>query len=136
MSLRRLIHHNFWLKLFSLLLATMLWFAVFSVQDRPERVPGYATGIQQKTFEKVAISILKTPSDTRLYTVSPSSVDVKVEGAPEAIAALTIRDFEVFINLANRRYENTLPQVHALVQGDVRVLDISPGFVRVKRFSP
>jgi YbbR domain-containing protein len=135
MSLRRLIQHNFWLKLFSLFLATMLWFAVSSMQDRSERVPGYEKGIHEKTFEQVAIAILKTPSDTRLYTISPASVDITVRGAPKVVDALTIRDLEVFINLANRRYEPAIQEVHARVQADVTV-DISTGTVRVKRFSP
>ncbi|MBG88628.1 MAG: hypothetical protein CMO80_17245 [Verrucomicrobiales bacterium] len=136
MSLRRLIQHNFWLKLFSLLMATMLWFAVSSIQKQPDRVPGFETGLQRRTFEKLPVAVLKKPMDPELYTVSPEHTDVTVEGPREVLESLTTRDLEIFINLANRSFESSVYQVHAHVLAEVEVVDISPRTVRVKRFSP
>ncbi len=100
MSARDAILQNFWLKLFSLVLATMIWFAIFGAQnnlrsDRP------ALGAVTRKLERVPITVLQSAADFRAFRVEPNTIDVTVRGPIAEVQALTPRQLEVFINLTD-----------------------------------
>ena len=100
MSARDAILQNFWLKLFSLVLATMIWFAIFGAQNnlRPDRL---ALGTVTRKFERVPITVMKSAADLRAFRVEPSVVDITVTGPLAKVQALTAQQVEVFINLTD-----------------------------------
>lgn len=100
MSARDAILQNFWLKLFSLVLATMIWFAIFGAQNnlRPDRT---ALGAVTRKVERVPITVMKSAADLRAFRVEPSQIDVTVRGPIAEVQALTARQLEVFINLTD-----------------------------------
>ena len=91
MSARDAILQNFWLKFFSLLLATMIWFAI----------SGTPLGTMTRKIEHVPITVMKSASDPRAFNVEPSHVDVTVRGPIADVQALTAQRLEVFINLSD-----------------------------------
>lgn len=100
MSVRDAILQNFWLKLFSLVLATMIWFAIAGAQMnlRPDR-PGLGT--LTRRIESVPITVMQSAADFRAFRVDPSHIDVTVRGPIAEVQALTARQLEVFINLTD-----------------------------------
>ena len=100
MSARDAILQNFWLKLFSLVLATMIWFAIYGAQNnlRPGQT---ALGTVTQKFEKVPITVMQSAADFRAFRVEPSQIDVTVRGPIAEVQALTVRQLEVFINLTD-----------------------------------
>ena len=140
MSLRRIFFHNFWLKLFSLVLATMIWFAVFSIQDKPDAVPGFRVGDVKKEFDQVPVDILKAPADTAVYTISPSAVNVTLTGDPKTLESLTARDVQVFIDLSESRVGSRKSErkqdVHVRLAEPVDGIQVSPSYVFADRITP
>ena len=140
MSLQRLIFHNFWLKLFSLLLAGMIWYAVFSIQNKPKSVPGFAVGDVRKTFDQVPVVILQSPSDTAVYTISPNAVNVTLTGSPKTLESLTAADVQVFINLSDTRVGSRKHErkqdVNVHLPEPVDGIKVSPSYVFADRITP
>jgi len=136
--MRKLIFYNFWLKLFSLLLAGMIWYAVFSIQDKPKAVPGFNVGTQKKEFDQVPVVILKSPSDTAVYKISPNAVNVTVTGKPSQLETLTPADVRVFIDLSNMRAGSTKKsyQVSVHTPDPSLIVDVSPDLVFPERITP
>ncbi|MEQ2005482.1 MAG: hypothetical protein ABMA26_01690 [Limisphaerales bacterium] len=100
MSARDAILQNFWLKLFSLVLATMIWFAIFGAQNnlRPSQP---TLGTVTRKIERVPITVMKSAADLRAFRVEPSVVDVTVNGPLAKVQALTAHQLEVFISLTD-----------------------------------
>ena len=100
MSAREAILQNFWLKLFSLVLATMIWFAIAGAKLnlRPDQS---GLGTLTRKIDSVPITVMQSASDFRAFRVDPSHIDVTVRGPIAEVQALTRRQFEVFINLSD-----------------------------------
>jgi len=140
MPLRRILLYNFPLKLFSLMLAGLIWFAVFSIQDEPKAVPGFAVGDVEKEFDQVPVSVLKSPSDTAVYTISPNAVNVTIKGDPKVLETLTARDVQVFIDFTEARSgarKNERKQdVQVRLPEAVDSIEVSPSYVFADRITP
>ncbi len=135
MSTRDAILQNFWLKFFSLILATMIWFAIFGAQNnlRPDR-PGH--GFVTHKIEHVPITVMKSAADLRAFRVEPSHIDVTVRGPIGEVQALTARQLEVFINLTDVNDVAGLNKkilVHA--PAGIAVVEVSQTEVRVSSAS-
>lgn len=100
MSARAAILQNFWLKLFSLVLATMIWFAIYGAQNNL-RTGQTALGTVTQKIENVPITVMQSAADYRAFRVEPSHIDVTVRGPIAEVQALTARQCEVFINLTD-----------------------------------
>jgi YbbR domain-containing protein len=139
-SPRKIFFHNFWLKLFSLMLALMIWFAVFSIQDKPKAVPGFGVGDVKKAFDQVPVSVMKSPNDTALYTISPNAVNIVVTGDPAVLAKLTARDVQVFIDLtdsrAGARKNERKQDIQVRLPELVDKIEVSPSYVFADRITP
>lgn len=137
--MQKLIFHNFWLKLFSLLLAGMIWYAVFSIQDKPKAVPGFNVGVQKKEFDQIPVVILKSPSDTAVYKISPNAVNVTITGKPAQVESLTPADVRVFIDLSDMRTGSRMKksyQVSVHVPDSTLEIDVAPKLVFPERITP
>ncbi len=100
MSTRDAIAQNFWLKLFSLVLATMIWFAISGVQTN-SRSDRATLGHSERKLKAVPITVMKSAADLRAFRVEPSTVDITVSGPSSQVQALTPQQVEVFINLTD-----------------------------------
>jgi YbbR domain-containing protein len=140
MSLRRILFKNFPLKLFSLMLAGMIWFAIFSIQDKPKPVPGFGVGDTKKAFDQVPVHVLKSPSDTAVYTISPNAVNITVSGDPRILESLTARDVQVFIDFSDvrsgSRKNERKQDVQVRLPEPVDRIEVSPSYVFADRITP
>ena len=136
MSARDAILQNFWLKLFSLVLATMIWFAIFGAQTtlRPDRP---VLGTVTRKFEHVPITVMKSAADLRAFRVEPVTVEVTVSGPLAKVQALTPAQLEVFISLTDVNDTVGLTKkilVH--VPPDITLRNVSPTEASITPVAP
>ncbi len=136
MSTRDAILQNFWLKLFSLVLATMIWFAIFGAQNNL-RVDRAALGTVTRKLERVPITVMKSAADLRAFSVEPSAVAITINGPLAKVQALTPQQVEVFINLTDMS-DTVGPTKKILVHlpADIALLDVTPTEARIAPVDP
>lgn len=136
MSARDAILQNFWLKLFSLVLATMIWFAIFGAQNNL-RVDRPVLGTVTRKLEGVPITVMKSAADLRAFKVEPSAVEITVSGPLAKVQALTPQQVEVFINLTDMN-DTVGPTKKILVHlpADIALLGVAPTEARIAPVAP
>lgn len=136
MSARDAILQNFWLKLFSLVLATMIWFAIFGAQNNL-RVDRPVLGVVERKLEQVPITVMKSAADLRAFKVEPSVVEITVRGPIAKVQALTPQQVEVFINLTDMS-DTVGPTKKILVHlpADIALLGVTPTEARIAPVAP
>lgn len=136
MSARDAILQNFWLKLFSLVLATMIWFAIFGAQNNL-RVDRPVLGTVTRKLELVPITVMKSAADLRAFKVEPSAVEITVSGPIAKVQALTPQQVEVFINLTDMS-DTVGPTKKILVHlpADIALLGVAPTEARITPVAP
>ncbi len=126
MSLRDLILHNFWLKLFSIALATVIWLSIF-----------YSIHNEQNLNIRVPVSVQTNPGDQRVFRVTPDEVVVIAVGKRAALFQATRKDIRVYIDLTHFTAKvSPAEELKAEAPPDVNVLEIIPSTVEVRQVSP
>ena len=91
--LRNLVLEDFWLKLFSLVLAVLLWLTVTFASRKD-------TGADQRVLPKMLpVTILASTEDAHNFRVSPSEVAVTVQGNPKTLQNLQTNDILAIVDL-------------------------------------
>jgi YbbR domain-containing protein len=102
--LRNLVFHDFWLKLFSLALAFLIWFTVSFAIQRSLSPATSLTGanLKELTYFNLPLRVYSTAADLDLrgYQVNPSEVTVTVRGEAKQLQTLQPNDIRVFVDLA------------------------------------
>jgi YbbR domain-containing protein len=102
-SLRSLAFKDLWLKLFSLLLATLMWFTIRSAIQQgglPSSSLGLG-GATTRTFTAVPVSVLSSARQLPWSRVQPDTVEVIVEGSPQVVENLQRSDIRVVVDLSD-----------------------------------
>ena len=123
-ALSNLIFNNFWLKFFSIALATVIWLGIhydihnqFSISQIKMSVP---------------VEIVIPPGDSRIFKITPSVVVVIAVGEKEAQ-----KNIRVYVDLTNfRSKRSATEEVHADVPPEINILEINPATVAVEQTSP
>jgi YbbR domain-containing protein len=100
--LRKLILEDFWLKLFSFILAVLTWFTVNSMASQKEGLsmaPHSSAGSKQRSLPSLPVVILSSAQDVRSFHVSPSEVEVTLQGDPKILESLQNKDIRVSVDL-------------------------------------
>jgi YbbR domain-containing protein len=136
MSLRAFILHNFWLKLFSLLLATLIWFAIhFWVEGGNRQPQNPITNQITRQLFRLPVRVLTKPGDERVFKVDPPEVSVSVTGEAAVLRDLTPKNISVYVDVANiRSSRETNQQVKVDVPKEITV-DVVPRTVNVEQVS-
>jgi YbbR domain-containing protein len=90
--LRHLFIEDFWWKLFSLVLAILIWITVTFVSQRE---PGTAP----RVFSNVPVTVVSSTDDVRAFKVNPSVVDVTLRGDADSLQNLRSKDIRVLVDL-------------------------------------
>lgn len=138
MSLRDFIQHNFWLKLFSLLLATLVWFLVHLVIESGHPRPANPI-INPVSIEyyRQPVRVLKQPGDARIFKVEPNEVIVKLTGDDAVMRDISPDNVSVFVDMAkSRSAHETNQQVKLDIPSGVTVMDVVPRTVNVEAVTP
>lgn len=122
---------NRWQKLFSLVLATMIWFAVSSgVQLAPLMED---LGHDARQFEGLPITVLTQASDLGRYRVEPDRVTLVLRGDRVMLDAVEPVQLEVYVNLAEPGSRLATRPLHVYVPAGTELVSIHPREVLVER---
>ena len=128
MAIRSLILDHFWLKLFSLILATLIWLTVRSNLSS-------ASFEENRTFLSRPILVLSDTAEHSGVLVSPSNASVTVRGPTSLVREFTEEDIHVFVRLSDRhQFSGELP-VHVHLPAGASVALITPTTARVRSVS-
>jgi hypothetical protein len=132
MALRDYILERFWLKLFSLILATLIWFTVDST-NRPEGrgIAGWGRGDRIELVRPVRLLVL--PTTRRSFKIEPVEVRITVRGKPADLDRLGPSDVQAQVNLTDAiDSAATYPVDARNVPRTIEVLGIVPAMVMVE----
>ena len=127
--MRDFFRHNIWQKVFSLILAVLIWFTV-KAEISLGRGFGVSDDIRQ-TFDHVPVAVLRRPDSADKFAVEPAEVSVTISGAPAAVHSVSRESFSVYVNMVETEMVAGLPH-KVMVNGPSSVQVItSPSLVRV-----
>ncbi len=133
MSLRHLILHNFWLKLFSIAMATVIWLTIhYSIhEDLNANQPLRSEDI------RVPVTVKTIMGDKRIFRVTPDEVVVTAVGPDEALLRATRKEIRVNLDLTDfTGTELASKELIAEAPADIKILAISPANVQVRQVTP
>lgn len=101
--LQNVVLKDFWLKLFSFALASLIWFTIdIAVKNDISPVASLSLGpTEQVVFHDLPISILLTPRESGRFTLNHPTADVTLQGEPASLKNLRRRDIRVFVDLTD-----------------------------------
>lgn len=130
--MREILTSDFVWKLFSVVLAVVIWLTVQT--SRTERSVDWRPlpGMNTRTFESLPIRLVSAGADVRDFKVNPKIVEVIVGGRSDVLNALQEKDVRVTVDLSHadlavdqrRRVSVSLPP-------GLAVIEISPAEVDV-----
>lgn len=132
---RNLVVNDFWLKLFSLALAILIWFTIqFSMN---KEVSPWAAIIGRTSDETVLTVPVHVPlADASAVSVDPPQVQVTVHADPKVLQDLKSDDVRAQVNLAGIESANGLRRrIDVILPPGVSYTHIAPDEVEV-RVSP
>jgi YbbR domain-containing protein len=134
MRFRALITEHFWLKLFALLLASLIWIAVDANRRSEVTVVGKQE-VKHKAiaFEDLPIHIMTDSATHPPIVVAPTEAKVSVHGPLSLIESLTRDHIYVFVRITAEETLNGQRPLHAhVVMKDATVTLVDPQTVFVK----
>lgn len=137
MPFRQVILHNFWLKVISLGLASLIWIGVnYQIKnDYGVNQPRGSRPVFKRSL-KVRVAAI-TSGDGHAYKVSPREVTVVLLGEEGLLSKISPTNFMVYADLTDfTAHKSTLAEVKSHAPPDVLVGDIQPAFVTVEPISP
>jgi YbbR domain-containing protein len=122
---------DFWWKLFSVILAVVIWVTVHNVRDEPVASGAAVAGVTL-TYDNLPVQIVATASDVHYFRVLPDTVKVKVSGVPEVIAVLQANQVHPVVNLTDVTATGNLKQrVEVSMPPGVTLVSVEPAEVAV-----
>src|SRR5215510_11167862 len=100
--LRNLIVPDFYLKLFSFVLAVLTWFAVNSMANPKEGSPVAALSLapsERIVLSNLPVIVLSSAADIRDYRVEPKEIEVTLQGDSRSLKNVQPRDIQVQVDL-------------------------------------
>ncbi|HWD21107.1 MAG TPA: CdaR family protein [Verrucomicrobiae bacterium] len=132
--MRDLIFHNFWLKTFSVALATVIWLAIhYGIQHDETPSETIMNRLSARQLFRVPVSVVKLPSDARAFKVYPTEVTVAVTGEEPDLGRTSAANLKVFVDLTDFPSNKVvLTPLHAEAPAGVAVRDLRPASVTVE----
>ena len=135
MTLRRLILHNFWLKLMSIFLASLLWLVVQAgLQDSESATRRFARATASREFAQRPVLVLTDMSGRRGFRAEPREVSVTVSGPGITVEQLHDSDLQAYVELmAPAQMKGEMPfKVHVQMPRGITLVKISPETVVIR----
>jgi YbbR-like protein len=126
---------DFWWKLFSLILAVVLWVTVYKIREEPV-VPAAVAGVPL-TYGSLPVLVVSRTSDVRDFRVVPGTVAVKVTGPSDVMAVLQANQIHPVVDLTDVATESNLKRrVEVSAPPGVTLVSVVPAEVDVRFPSP
>ena len=137
MSLRRLVQENFWLKLFSVILAVALWFIIrVGIESEPMVAQNPVTNPILRTAVELPVHVMTDPADGRIFKTFPETVSVTLTGEAAILNKFKTEEFKAYLDLTSSGPLQTNMEVRLHVPIGVSVWSVLPRAVEVERVSP
>lgn len=124
-ALQQLVLKDFWLKLFSFALASLIWFTV-RIAIKNDISPGASLSLEptEKVILKdMPISLLAAPDDAHRYSLDRKTADVTLQGDLANLRNLRRRDIRVLVDLSDGAARDNRRRVEVFTP---------PGLIKVK----
>jgi YbbR domain-containing protein len=131
--LRHLFLHDFWPKLFSVVLAVVLWVIVYEDNQRKEVAPAaLVQSPADRSFFNLPVIVISAAEDVHAYKVLPDVVAVTVQGEKETLQKLQSKDIRVLLDLTGIQSARELTKsVEISTPPGFSVVRITPKEVRI-----
>lgn len=89
------------LKLFSLILAVLIWFTVnIALRNEASPVPPLLSGaLERRTLANLPVLVISSAEDAHSFRINPKQVEVTVQGEAKAVRSLRNHDIRVMVDL-------------------------------------
>lgn len=135
MAARDYILHNFWWKLFSVLLAALTWFTIQTALQKDQNLtqsPVVTTST--RTFSGVPVLVLSPAANTNKYRANPSAISVEVSGAADLLEKLQARQIQAVIDVSEAPDEKEFrKEIQVQVPKEFKIVSTKPIYVSVER---
>jgi YbbR domain-containing protein len=137
MPLQDLILRNFWLKFFSVALATVIWLSIhYGIQNEPAMGGAAINHLLAQEYLRVPVSVVTKPGDTRQFQIVPNEVVVIAMGEETVLRAAANKDFKVSVDLTDFHSKDPTPMLlQSEAPADLTIEEITPTTVTVEQIS-
>jgi len=136
MNWRNLIFHNLWWKVFSLLIAMIVW-STYHISGGTFSFGALYEDTTPMVFPNYRPRILTRQSDQHHYQIQPGEVMVTVSGRRELMRDVNVRDIVVFVDVQDYVVGGTnLIPVQVRPPPGVTKFSVTPERVEVTRLEP
>jgi YbbR domain-containing protein len=130
--LRHLLFQDFWLKLFSLALAVLIWLTVSFTQSGGGRSLFANPAIPEKTYDGIPVLVMSSAADVRSVKVNPSEVQVTVRGDAKLLQDLQLRDIRALVDLTGiESARGLLKRIEVTTPAGITFVKVVPDEVEV-----
>lgn len=130
--MRELLTKDIGWKIFSLLLAIVIWVTVKTGSLESPRGTGVLGDWETRSFTNVPVLVISAAADVREFQIDPNMVNLEVSGRPEIMAALQRKDIQPVIDLTEIEYARSLrKRVTVSAPPGVTLLRVNPAEVNV-----
>jgi YbbR domain-containing protein len=128
-----IISHNFWLKFFSIALATVIWLAIhYGIRSEFSVGQLNINNLLAQEYIRVPVAVVASPGDMRHFKISPSEVVVIAVGEKTGLQKAAQKSIRAYVDLTRLPPgQSAVEEVHAEVPPDINVLEVSPATVTV-----
>lgn len=130
-----IISHNFWLKFFSIALATVIWLAIhYGIRNEFSISQLNINNLLAQEYIKVPVSVVVPSGDNRVFRITPNDVVVIAVGEKTALRKAAQKSIRAYVDLTSLAPgQGAMEEVHAEVPPDINVLEVSPATVSVEQ---
>lgn len=100
MPLRDYILDRFWLKLFSFILATLIWFTIHNVQMESQVATNPFRRVESREFDRT-VRIVTLPTSRRRFKVEPVQVRITVRGNASVLDRIKHSEIQPYVILTD-----------------------------------
>jgi YbbR domain-containing protein len=126
---------DFWWKLFSLILAVVIWVTVYKIREEP--VVSAAVAGVPLTYGSLPVLVVSRASDVRDFRVVPATVAVKVTGPADVMAVLQANQIHPVVDLTDVASGSNLKRrVEVSAPPGVTLVSVVPAEVDIRFPSP
>lgn len=131
--IRDLVSKDIALKLFSLVLAILIWFTVsFAVEKAETPMATFPLPLAERVFANLPVIVLSSAQDVRDVSVDPKEVEVTVQGAAATLKNLQDKDIRVLVDLTGIEAAHDLrKRLEVSTPAGVTLLRVDPTEVQV-----
>ena len=129
--------HNFWLKVFSLGLATMIWVTIHIGITRDFSLTNPNLTHPSRQFVTLPVSVITQPGDGRVFKVSPKEVTATIDGEEPILRRMSAKEIKIYVDLTDLKTSGiTNGELRADAPRDVTIVGLTPAAVSIEQVSP